>query len=283
MRQACFFKKVIRNAFLLLAPAKTNRKMSVFISFFETMGESKNKQNSDGNDGANRRQVLRGEDEWRELLNRADRETARFLEIYEASFLLPVEEQENGDRLDRCAVTMGWHLSEDADDAADAPDDFSSNENDADPASQDAANAEFPPVYSLHNLPECIAISALFRFARARIATLVRSGTLRAFSAERLAETLADAYRDMLIAVDAEDALEFGLSICLMKNAHAAINRNFAEMEQLPPPRTEKYARIVRELRCAMMDLRDMCLRIIRDAREEAARHADDPADGEKN
>ena len=237
------------------------------------MNESENRQDANGGENGNgRRQVLRTEREWRELLFRAERETARFLKFYEDSFHIPEEERDcDGDRLDPCALAMGWHLStESGDGAEDAPPEEFSTE--------PAPAQEFPAVYSLHNLPESIAVSAIYHFARARWQRLWKTpyaGKLSARSGSALAESLAFAQRDMLLAIDAEDAMEFGLAICLMKNVHSALNRHFAEMECLPTAVNDNdYTNLVRELRCALMDLRDICLRILRDARNEISKAA---------
>lgn len=242
------------------------------------MSDSQNKDDTHGNDDGNnrRRQVSRSEHEWREILKRANKETDRFLKLYEDSFLLPEEEQENGDRLDRCAVAMGWHLSEDEDGIEKnsgnngESDDFSNDGN----AEESSHEQDFPQIYSLHNLPECIAISALVLFAKKLHRELLRLNVLSPISAALLAETLGEAHRDMLLAVEAEDAGEFGLSICLMKNAHNALNNYLAETKFSRPAKKylHEFALIVNYLNSVIFDLRDMCLRILRDARGEMAR-----------
>ena len=71
------------------------------------MKDSENSSDA-GSDENGRRQISRGEGEWRDILRRADRETARFLGFYEETFR--AEQDAAGDRLDRCALAMGWHL-----------------------------------------------------------------------------------------------------------------------------------------------------------------------------
>lgn len=233
------------------------------------MSESENQQESgNGESGNGRRQILRTEREWRALLVRAEIESARFLKFYEETFRVPENEHNaENDRLDRCALAMGWHLSADIEEGEDPL----SPENEE--PSGDVPATAFPAVYSLHNLPESIAVSAIYNFAKKRWQRIWSSpyaGKLSPRSASELAESLATAQRDMLLAIDAEDAMEFGLAICLMKNVHSALNRHFAEMECLPTAvNDEAYSAAVSELRTALMDLRDICLRILRDARNE--------------
>lgn len=233
------------------------------------MSDSQNKDDTHGNDDGNnrRRQVSRSEHEWREILKRANKETNRFLKLYEDSFLLPEEEQENGDRLDRCAVAMGWHLSEDENEQ-DSSDEIPLDKSALDDS--DAGTPEFPPVYSLHNLPESIAIAALFQFVRKRHSKLSDKRTFPTSITTVMERMLGDAYRDMFLAIDAGDALEFGLSICLMKNAHYALNEYLQGLNYLLGGKT--YPRLKRKIVCAVLDLRDMCLRIMRDARIEMER-----------
>lgn len=233
------------------------------------MDNSGDRQNPNANagDGGSRRQAFRGEGEWRGLLRRAENETARFFDFYEKTFGIP-EGSLDEDRLDHCALAMGWHLGA-PDNDAETPaggDDPADGNADAEQPSQ-----EFSPVYSLHNLPESIAVSAVFKFAENRWGKLLQTNCAEKLSARAagiLAGTLSAAHRDMLLAIDAEEAMEFGLSVCLMKNAHAALNRHFAGMKMLAPTNARER-KLARELRCAVMDLRDLCLRILRASREE--------------
>lgn len=237
--------------------------------------ENSSEMRGDGDENAGRRQLPRGEREWSELLSRADRETARFLRFYAKSFgeAKTASDFENDiDRLDECALAMGWHLSDggESETADGSSSSDSSREIEADAAPSPAGAQAFPEVYSLHNLPECIAIRAICDFARSRREILLDSpeaGQGSARAGTTLAETLSGICRDMTLAVDAEDALEFGLAICLTKKAHAALNRHFAEIiECFGNVREESGQRALRELRSALMDLRDICLRILRDS-----------------
>ena len=249
------------------------------------MSESENQSEArgDGDENAGRRQLPRGEREWSALLRRADLEAARFLRFYSKSFAKAEnadEVESDLDRLDECALAMGWSTvsddeSSDANGTVDgiAPNSEIPPSEGGVPAPSPAAAQTFPDVYSLHNLPECIAIRAICDFARARRDLLLESSFGRKLSARAgtaLAETLSMVCRDMMLAVDAEDALEFGLAICLTKKSHAALNRHFAEIADLVGNSDdERGVRAAAELRCALMDLRDICLRILRDSREE--------------
>jgi len=233
------------------------------------MSNSQNKNNANGDDGNSndRRQVLRRESEWREILNRADQETARFLKIYEESFLLPKEEQENSDRLDSCAIAMGWSVKED--DETDSDDEISLDGNDD--KSADAGTPGFPPVYSLHNLPESIAIAALFQFMKKCQLEFSREQAFSAANLIVMENALGEAYRNMFLAL----ASEFGLSICLMKNAHSALNKYLQGFRFLRTKKSSQHLKIAKKhALCGVLDLRDMCLRLMRNARNEMAKNS---------
>lgn len=231
------------------------------------MNNSENRQDPPGGDNENRRQILRNEAYWHALLHRAEDETVRFFRIYEKVIAIPEDEQDFDDRLDYCARQMGWHVSSE-DDSGIVPA-IEKLQN----VQENTDGKEFPAVYSLHNLPECIAVSAIHVLARSRWRDLWKMPCAKRISpymVTLLAETLTNAQRDLLLAIDAEDALEFGLAICLTKKAHMYLNRHFEAMESLPNAmHDENYTRHITEIRKAVMDLRDICLRIMRDARIE--------------
>ena len=222
-----------------------------------------NSNRNDGNDDNS--EIHCSESEWRRILTRAKKETERFQNFYETLRVKPDE-----DRLDKCALAMGWQLSgpanADADDAAPEPElDF-----------EPVPPPEPPLVYSLQNTPECIAVSALFRCANKRWAKMFSfpcgAGKLPARAGASLIKTLDNAERDMLLAIDAIDASEPNLSIALMKDAHESLNRHFAEMEVVPAVSGNRaYTKQLESVRAVIFDLREMCLRIIRDAHEELA------------
>lgn len=254
------------------------------------MSDSENKSEKRGN-GDENRQIPLDEREWDALLRRATRETRLFLQFYEKSFSeTSVDEAESDfERLDECARSMGWQTGpEDAADndvpaaeplGLDEPlPESEAREHDDVPA---AEPLPFPDVYSLHNVPECIAVGAICRYASSRLVPLVKYvpeagnfSTLRAVIS--LTETLNTIRRDLMLAVDAEDSHEFGLAVCLTKRAHSALNRYFADFAKLTEKLRGPYEiGRARKIRCALMDLRDICLRILRDSRAELEKKHD--------
>ncbi len=242
--------------------------------------ENNSEMRGNGDDNAGNRQIPRGEREWDALLRRAKNETARFIQFYENSFrdASAAEIESDLDRLDECALAMGWQTVSDGDDAdVPAVELPALGESSSEPNARERdAAPPLPDVYSLHNLPECIAVRAICICVRSRLKILLKyvpvaGKTSLAWTAISLTETLDLVERNLMLAVDAEDALEFGLAVCLTKRAHAELNCYFANFEKLTENlRGASEIRHARQIRCALMDLRDICLRILRDARAES-------------
>ncbi len=249
--------------------------------------ENNSEMRGNGDDNAGNRQIPRGEREWDALLRRAQNEVDRFIRFYEKSFCdaTASEIESDLDRLDECARAMGWQtvpddVDADADDNVPAADPLclneSANEPDARERDDDASD-----VYSLYNPPESIAVSAICTCVCFHLKLLQKhvpgaEKSSLAWIAISLTETLNAARRNLTLAVDAENALEFGLAVCLTKRAHAELNRYFADFEKLTENlRGDSEIRHARQIRCALMDLRDICLRILRDARAELEKKHD--------
>lgn len=206
------------------------------------------------------REVHCSESQWRKILLRAQNEVERFLKFYET---LPVGDDE--DRLDKCAGAMGWQFSIEESKTPIAEIDTYAGEN---------KNPAPLPIYSLQNMPECIAVNALCKFIKKRWADLFMlpygAGKLPARVGASLLTMLASTEQNMMFAIDAMDAGEYALALTHAKLAHAALNKHFAEMESVPAvSQNAVYAKLVAELYQGSFDLRDLCLRLIRDARGE--------------
>lgn len=229
-------------------------------------GESGSSHNDDGGNS----EIHCSEAEWRIILSRGQAEAKRFLKLYKT---IPVKEGE--DRLDKCAVAMGWQLaSSDSEETEKSLFEFDKPITPPPPT---------PAVYSLHNTPEAIAMFALFENISELLFSLfplveAQTPLTRTTRAETLAscagamKTLATAERDMLLAIDAMDASEHGLATILMKNAMVALNTHFPNLSKMlvgsfVGSPTEK---IVEEIHNSVFDLRELCLRVIRDATAES-------------
>lgn len=261
------------------------------------MSEHEDRREPPGGDES-RRRFLRSERVWRRILRRADRSVTQFANFYEHFVRDTAGLSCGSDCLDNCARAMGWQLSGDDEEEENAENEISplgGNADSSENAENSAENADAArgnaddfspekslpalPVYSLQNLPVSIAATAIYAFAREywnRIWLGKLGEKLPAFAAAEVLEPLADAHRDLLLGIDAREASECGLAICLLKRALSALNVHFeAAAKILVPPdavkNDEKYADARSAVRLAALDLRELCLRILRETREDAA------------
>lgn len=236
-------------------------------------GESGSSHNDDWGNS----EIHCSEAEWRTILHRGQAEAKRFLKLYKT---IPVKDDE--DRLDKCAVAMGWQL-------ATSDDGEENNEVLFEFDEQIKPPPPVPVVYSLHNTPEAIAVFALFE----NISELLLSLSHIAEDQSHFAQTtcarmltsctgamkaLSKAECDMLLAIDAMDASEHGLATILMKNAMDALNTHFPMLSKMlvGDHLESRAAKIVEEIHASVFDLRELCLRVIRDATAESEKETDE-------
>ncbi len=228
---------------------------------------------SSHNDDSGNSEVHCSEAEWRVILSRGRAEAKRFLKLYKT---IPVKYGE--DRLDKCAVAMGWQLagSDGREETDELPFEFDEPIKPPPPT---------PAVYSLHNTPEAIAMFALFEniselllslFPLVEVQTPLRAVTLA--SCAETVKALANAERDMLLAIDAMDASEHGLATILMKNSLEALNTHFPKLSKMLSGGSMGITakKIVEEIHTSVFDLRELCLRVIRDATAESDTETDE-------
>lgn len=214
------------------------------------------------------------EAQWAEFLGWADAEAARF-----GAFYADLTIADGEDRLDQCALAMGWQLDGDEEEAdmkrAGTLRDLS------------ATPPGPPPVYSLLNTTEVVAVRAVAEFARRRLEEIFTEIALRLEGSQMhclfsIFFGMSAAQESMLLAVDALSAREYGAAKLHMKRALAKWNEVIGDVARLQrrakawekrPSRRGASGRdsapLFADVRRAVFDLRDLCLRIIRDAREE--------------
>lgn len=220
-----------------------------------------------GFEDGNSPEIHCSEAEWAHFIDWADRETTRFRHFYETLNIRPEE-----DRLDKCALAMGWQLDGD--------------ETDTKEEIEKMFGADFtitpppgpPPVYSLLNTTEVVAIRAITDSVQARLERIFigEKGLTSAFPPEkilRLGNGFSRAEQAMMLAIDALSARENGLATTLMKRAHSAWNdylgllSEFGDALNVGTPKSSVKTAFGL-LFTGIFDLRELCLRIIRDARE---------------
>ncbi len=199
-----------------------------------------------------------GESQWRNYLKGSDRDTARFLSIYNS-----VKDQPN--HLDEVASLMGW----DAEDIS-MTDDFSFIEADED-ASEDV-NEGAP--YTLHRHPVCVVTRSLYHYLRQSWEhyMLHSQYSLSPKLSWDYGNSLHQAEMNVLLSIQALDLGDFGLSICHLKNSLGALNQTLDLLNQLTHPNAAFLEGFRNETRIRLFDLRELWIRVMGDCRHECQR-----------
>ncbi|MEM1222471.1 MAG: hypothetical protein AAGH40_06875 [Verrucomicrobiota bacterium] len=199
-----------------------------------------------------------GEQQWRNYLKGADRDTARFLSIYNS-----IKDKPN--HLDEAANLMGW----DVDDIS-LTEEFSSLGAENEDRDEDLDNAP----YTLHRHPVFIVTRALYRYLRQSWQHYMdQSGTqVPAALSWKYADCLHRGETNVLLAIQSLDLGDFGLTICHLKNGLSALNETLTLLGQLSHPNTEFLEAFRHELKIRLFDLRELWIRVMSDCRTECQR-----------
>lgn len=202
-----------------------------------------------------------GESQWRKYLQGSDRDTAKFLSIYNKL-------KDKPNHLDEVAIQMGW----DAEDIS-LTDEFSA------PESEDGNDAETPfdahdAPYTLHRHPVIVVTRALYRYLHQSWEhTMVHSqNTLSPQLCWNYANSLHQAEMNVLLSIQAIDLGDFGLTICHLKTSLSALNQTLALLDQVTHPDPKFLASFRQENHIRIFDLREMWLRVMSDCRIECQR-----------
>ena len=206
------------------------------------------------------------ESQWRNYLKSSDRDTARFLSIYNS-----VKNKPN--HLDEVASLMGW----DAEDMS-MTDDFAAMDQDGDEPSSEAddlAENEAAP-YTLHRHPIYVATRALYRYLHQSWEHFMihSESSINPQVCWKYANSLHQAEMNVLLSIQSLDLGDFGLSICHLKNSLSALNQTMALLNQLNHPNTEFLNGFRQEVNIRIFDLRELWIRVMGDCRHESQRRS---------
>jgi hypothetical protein len=208
-----------------------------------------------------------GESQWRNYLKGSDRDTARFLSIYNS-----VKDKPN--HLDEVATLMGW----DADDIS-MTDEFSFMESDEDASndaddSGDLSDENSGAPYTLHRHPVFVVTRSLYRYLHQSWEHyMVHSEyALSPKLSWDYANSLHQAEMNILLSIQALDLGDFGLSICHLKNSLSALNQTLNLLNQLTHPNAAFLNGFRNEARIRLFDLRELWIRVMGDCRHECQR-----------
>lgn len=224
-----------------------------------------------GFDDGNSPEIHCSEEEWAQYIAWADSEAARFRRFYET-----LEVSADEDRLDKCALAMGWQL--DGEDEALGEEEISKLFG----ANFKISTPPGPiPVYSLLNTTEVVALRGMIDSAQARLQAIfsVEAAGAQAFPQEKILRTavgFSRAEQSMMLAIDALSAREYALAALQMKRALRDWNEalgvagtlaEYAKKAEFAPKMTSELNALIQTI----FDLRELCLRIIRDSKEAAS------------
>ncbi len=224
-----------------------------------------------------RGELVWNEFDWQQYLKRAKEEIGRFISFY-------AQLTDRPDRLDLIAHKMGWdqddwsvkdldwdevegenHQSRRSGDDAEAEGESEIEDSDTDP-------------YTLHRHPVFIVTRGLYYYLkRSWELAMIRHPT--GFSPDmswRYGSSLHQGEMDSILALQALDMGDFALAVCHLKSALGAINQSLSILQNLPGNNSVKLGSMCRQARIRLFDQREVCLRIMRDCRDEVRRRFND-------
>lgn len=199
-----------------------------------------------------------GESQWRSYLKTSDRETARFLSIYNSL-------KDKPNHLDEVATQMGW----DSEDIS-LTDEFNTVDADEDATLDDNETAP----YTLHKHPVIVVTRALYRYLQQSWEHYLANdpSAVSPVICWKYAQSLQQGEINVLLSVQALDLGDFGLTICHLKNSLSALNQTLAVLDQLQHADADYLAAFRQEIRIRLFDLRELWIRVMSDCRTECRR-----------
>ena len=203
-----------------------------------------------------------GESQWRSYLQGSDKDTERFLSVYNS-----VKNKPN--HLDEVATLMGWDVED-----ISLTDEFAFIEEDEERPSSENSSAP----YTLHRHPVFVFTRALYRY-------LHQSWEHYMLHSERsltpkiswdYSNSLHQGEMNVLLSIQALDLGDYGLSICHLKNSLSALNQTLSLLDQLDHPSSPFLNGFRKEAQIRIYDLRELWIRVMGDCRHECQRRLDD-------
>ncbi len=202
--------------------------------------------------------------DWQQFLQRQEKEVARFLKFYDEC---PLEAAE---RLDWVARQMGWD-SEDWS-VGDLLDEEEETEG-WNPGEEESRERPDSDPYTLHRHPVYVVCSGLFLQIRYlwRTALTNRPGPVDSLLCWDFAECLNEAEKHSLMAMQCMDMGDFLLCVVHLKRSLRGLNLAMSLLPELVASSSAgEYFRLAMVAR--LFDLREVCLRVMQDCREEDRR-----------
>lgn len=206
------------------------------------------------------------EAQWRNYLRITEKDSARFLSIYNT-----VKDKTN--HLDEAASLMGW----DGEDISLIDDELNDNSSEELEGLSDSSDQP----YTLHKHPVFIVTKSLYKYIKQSWEHLLRnnSGTSPVTMSPELswnfAKSLHNGELNILLAIQALDLGDYGLAICHLKNSLSELNQSLKLLDDLSSKDKDYLEAFTLELKIRIFDLRELWIRVMNDCRHESQRRSD--------
>lgn len=203
-----------------------------------------------------------GEYQWRNYLKLSDRDSAKFLSIYNSL-------KDKPNHLDEVASLMGWDVQD-----LSMTDENSSIEVDLE--SPDFSEIDGAP-YTLHKHPVYVVTRSLYRYLQQSWEHFMTHSQshLSPKVSWQYGQSLHQGEINVLLSIQALDLGDYGLAVCHLKNALNALNKTLGLLDQLSHSNPEFLHAFRHEIRIRLFDLRELWLRVMKDCRIENQRRPD--------
>lgn len=224
------------------------------------MGNFDYDSSSEG-DWEDRGDISWNEFDWQQFLLRHQKEVTRFVALYD-------QHLESNERLDRVASEMGWEREDwSVGEGFDEDDEDGISLRDA----EGGINEGDP--YTLHRHPVFVVSAGLLLQVKYLWEAAITQfpNLLSAHQAWKIANANAITERQGLLMIQAVDMGDFLLAVCHGKMALRGINDCLAQLAPLEAETGERH-HFAEAIKLRLFDLREVCLRVMTDCREEDRR-----------
>lgn len=212
--------------------------------------------NGSPDDSEEHGELVWNEFDWERYLRQRDDAVRGYREAYD-------QVADQPERLDEIARQLGWEPTLDGEaEGADDDDDF--DDDDLDP-------------YTLHRNPVYVATRGLFAgLIEATEAAAMAADEFSPAHAFPLLRTLHAAEMSVVLGVQSLDLGDTALGISQLKRALGQLNRAMSLVPDSPSGSLDDLPELNRYARPRLFDLREICLRVVRESRQELDRPIDD-------
>jgi len=208
--------------------------------------------------------------DWQQYLVRHELEVEKFIDLYNKL-------KEQPDHIDEVAQRMGWDSEDwtlgDILDGAEAFEDEADAEM-SEEDDEDEAQEDFDP-YTLLRHPVFVVIRGLYRYLGRMWAQYMSQNpaVVSGPVSWALSNQMNEGQMHATLALQSLDMGDYALAVCQAKLALDAVNKTFTLLPELLPTRTPAEMLMEQEFRVRLFDLREVCLRMLNDCREQMRRN----------